>query len=179
MHPKYMRIERSAYLFGLRKIQAGMRRVPLLAMLQAIEDDPLDWQAYMYAIDILLSMGRKDEASALAQRVVALYPHLFETRRALGLAQLRCGRLRDAVMHLRVAVRIDPSSEAALQLLWEAEAKMRNLSRSRQKQMLINARYSQSQKDKSRLQRIDGLSSSGKGSAVTGSLHSDAAVRLL
>lgn len=43
LHPKYMREEKSAYLFGLRKIQAGMRRVPLLAMLQAIEDDPLDW----------------------------------------------------------------------------------------------------------------------------------------
>lgn len=88
-------------------------------------------------------MGRKEEASALAQRAVALHPHIFETRRALGLAHLKCGHLRDAVMHLRVAVRIDPSSEAALQLLWEAEAKMRNLSRSRQKQMLMNAKYSQ------------------------------------
>jgi tetratricopeptide (TPR) repeat protein len=104
-------------------LDAGQVREAQIALNRVIARWPDAAEPYNQRARIF--MIQHDYASAIedCRRAVERLPHHFDAVARMGECYLRLGRLDDAVLHYREALRINPN----LQSVWKRLAQIRNL----------------------------------------------------
>ena len=99
---------------GWSRLAAGDGAGAEAELLRALELVPDDAEAGGLLSWALLAQERLDDATEVAERVLALHPHSALARVGLGHACLRRGVFPEAIEHLAIAIRDDTDRKATL-----------------------------------------------------------------
>ncbi len=120
-------------------LQNAGRRVEALAAFRELERlQPDSAMGFVGEATVLLNLGKADEASAAADRALALDARLAPAQVLAGEAKLRRGHDREGAEHLAQALRLDPANGRAARLLGDVLARHGNLAQG--EQLLLRAR---------------------------------------
>lgn len=90
---------------SLRALDAALRRNPGLSV------------THKFRADVLVDMGRYEEALGSYARALEMVPHPAPCHVAMGTTLVKLGRLQEAVAHFEEAVRLDPDDDEAFEYL--------------------------------------------------------------
>ena len=109
----------------LANVQEGLGRFDEAenAYQQSIAHDPSNGVAYLRYGQLLIHLGRTDEAATLLNRATQLAPYLWQPHRDLGQIAIDRGDREEAIRHYRNALRVraDSPPEILLRELAEIE----------------------------------------------------------
>ncbi len=103
---------------GLKKFQKKSKQ--LLARTKALVDGPYELSSYSY---LLFTQGKKEEALAVAELNVQLYPEDARVYHSLGNRLLALERNTEALVQFKSALLLDPGNEKAKKAIRALETK--------------------------------------------------------